>query len=78
MDAIRGWAPSPWLFVAVLLWSPSLSAGETCPSETTTAAAVDAALVRGLGADARPTAVVEDETFLRRVALDLTGRLPDP
>src|SRR5262245_11449256 len=78
MDVIRRWSPSPWLLVAILLTPSPLRAGEARPSEAETAAAVDAALVRGLEADARPSAVVEDETFLRRVLLDLTGRLPDP
>ena len=48
------------------------------PSEAETAAKVDAALLRDLAPDAHPPALVDDETFLRRVSLDLTGKLPDP
>jgi hypothetical protein len=50
--------------------APMLSAGAPAPQET--AARVDAAFHRVL---APPAA---DETFLRRVSLDLTGKLPDP
>jgi hypothetical protein len=39
---------------------------------------VDAALARDLAPDVRLPGVVDDETFLRRLALDLTGKLPDP
>ena len=48
------------------------------PSEAETAAKIDAALLHDLGPDARPSAPVDDEAFLRRVSLDLTGKLPDP
>jgi hypothetical protein len=53
-------------------------AAEPCPSTTETAAKLDAALVRGLPADVRLPAVVDDESFLRRIYLDLTGKLPGP
>src|SRR5205823_13059755 len=56
-----------------LLLSAPLAAVEP-PSPARTAAKVDAAL-----APASPaTTVANDETFLRRVTLDLTGKLPDP
>jgi hypothetical protein len=48
------------------------------PSEAETAAKVDAALTRGLAPDARLPAAADDETFLRRASLDLTGKPPDP
>ncbi len=48
------------------------------PSAVETAAKVDAALLRGLRPDTPLPAVVDDETFLRRVSLDLTGKRPDP
>ncbi len=54
----------------VLLVSPLLHAGAPSPKET--AARVDAAFRRALP----PCA--DDETFLRRVSLDLTGKLPEP
>jgi hypothetical protein len=48
------------------------------PSPSETAAKLDAALLRGLPTEAHPRALVDDEAFLRRVSLDLTGKLPDP
>src|SRR5947207_15475802 len=48
------------------------------PREQDTAARVDAACRRALGPTAALPPAVDDETFLRRVALDLTGRLPAP
>src|SRR5262245_17887042 len=49
----------------------------TVPSAAETASRVDAALVRGLPPVVPVAKVVDDATFLRRVSLDLTGRLPD-
>lgn len=48
------------------------------PPEMAVAAQVDAALVRGLPSNVKLPAIVDDEAFLRRVYLDLTGRLPEP
>ena len=65
----------------LLLVAPHLRAAEQAaarPLEASTASLVDAALLRDLAPDVRPAAVVDDETFLRRVSLDLTGKLPDP
>jgi hypothetical protein len=53
-------------------------AAEPRPSAPETAAKLDAALIRGLAEDVRLPAVVDDESFLRRVYLDLTGKLPEP
>src|SRR5580700_4573885 len=39
---------------------------------------VDTELLRGLSASIRSDQMVDDETFLRRVSIDLTGQLPDP
>ena len=80
MDVIRRCRPS-LLALALLLLGlslPRLAAADARPSATTTAAKVDAALVRGLSPNVRLPATVDDETFLRRVSLDLTGKLPDP
>src|SRR5205085_4492369 len=60
---------------------PRVHAGEQLParpSEAATAAKVDAALIADLVPHGRLPAVVDDETFLRRVSLDLTGKLPEP
>jgi hypothetical protein len=46
------------------------------PAEHETARRVDAALSAGLGDDTPPPPLADDETFFRRVSLDLTGRLP--
>jgi hypothetical protein len=82
MDVLRRWPPlwSP-VVLLVLVAPPRLHAGEPRtgkPSAAETAAKVDAALLRGLAPDVQPPALVDDATFLRRVSLDLTGKLPDP
>ena len=46
------------------------------PSAIDVARRVDAALLRGLEKDTPLPSPVDDETFLRRVCLDLTGKLP--
>jgi hypothetical protein len=83
MAVVRRCRPPLWLLVVFLsaLTVPPLHAADAPPArpaETDTAARVDAALVRGLAPDAAPLAVVDDATFLRRLSLDLTGKLPDP
>jgi hypothetical protein len=61
-------------YLSLLLAGPVASAAETPapPAPAVTAAHVDAAFGQPLPARA------DDETFLRRVSLDLTGKLPDP
>src|SRR5262249_7561194 len=71
--------PTPMPRVLCLL---RLAAGPTAPqagrpAERETARRLDAALAAGLAKDATPP-VADDETFLRRVSLDLTGKLPGP
>jgi hypothetical protein len=71
MDVPRQFALSvPLLGLLSLLSAPLLHAAAPQPPET--AAAVDAAFHSALPSRA------EDETFLRRISLDLTGKLPDP
>jgi hypothetical protein len=79
MDAIRRCRSLVWLLSASLplLATSSLRAAER-PSAAETATKINATLLRALPSDAHPPAVVDDETFLRRVYLDLTGKLPDP
>jgi hypothetical protein len=65
----------------VLAALPRLHADEvrpSRPSEAETAARVDAFLMHGLAPGTPLPALVDDETFLRRLSLDLTGRLPAP
>jgi hypothetical protein len=57
-------------FVIAVVALPRLGAA----SPEATAAAVDAALARG----SAPSPRADDATILRRVTLDLTGKLPDP
>src|SRR5438105_2999093 len=76
MDVFRRCHSSWSLLVLLLVLAlPPLRAAER-PSPAQTAAKVDASLVRGMN-PATPLPV-SDETFLRRVSLDLTGKLPDP
>jgi hypothetical protein len=63
--------------LALLALPAALPAGEPKPSAAT-AARVDALLLHDLPPGTRPPAVADDATFLRRVTLDLTGKLPDP
>ncbi len=65
------------LVLALLPAVPRLAAaGPPPPAET--AAAVDAALLRGAAPGMPPPEPAGDDAFLRRVSLDLTGKLPDP
>ena len=61
----------------IFLALPRLHAVEP-HSSAATARKVDAALERGLAPNFDLPAAVDDATFLRRVSLDLTGKLPDP
>jgi len=78
MDAVRRRCVSVWLIsLAVCFWPLRGHAGQALsPAET--AAKVDATLVRDLAAGVQLPPIVDDETFLRRVTIDLTGKLPDP
>jgi Protein of unknown function (DUF1553)/Protein of unknown function (DUF1549) len=67
-----------WPLALFLIPTPGLFAADRRPSEAEVAAKVDAALTSDLPPHVRPPAVADDQTFLRRVTLDLTGKLPDP
>src|SRR5262249_29764070 len=65
--------------LVALLGVPSLAAAEPPQTKLTpaeTAVKVDAALTRDSAASA-PLPAADDATFLRRVYLDLTGKLPE-
>ncbi|HEV3145060.1 MAG TPA: DUF1549 domain-containing protein [Gemmataceae bacterium] len=70
-------------FHAILLvcgFCPSAFAAEpapTCPSPEETARKVDEHIVRGLARNAHMPEIADDETFLRRIFLDLTGKVPE-
>src|SRR6516162_7766351 len=77
MEVIRRSRASLFLLCAL----PFLAAAEprqARPSAAETAAKVDAALLRGLASGVRLPGLADDATFLRRVSLDLTGKLPEP
>src|SRR5947209_14521904 len=83
MDVVRRCRPPRCWTALLLAWlalSPLQAAepGLLRPSAEESATKVDAALVRGLSPDVRLPGLVDDESFLRRVSLDLTGKLPDP
>src|SRR5262245_17965602 len=61
---------------ALLLGNLSRLHAADPPSAADVARRVDAALLHGLEKDAPLPSPVDDETFLRRVCLDLTGKLP--
>jgi Protein of unknown function (DUF1553)/Protein of unknown function (DUF1549) len=64
-----------FVFAPLILCAADKQTARLSPAEA--AARVDAELVRGLTAPIRSDQV-DDETFLRRVSVDLTGKLPDP
>jgi hypothetical protein len=71
-------------FAFVLVVLPAAQAGEEAatrsraPDEAEVARRVDAVLLRSLGKDVPLPPLADDEAFLRRVRLDLTGKLPAP
>lgn len=73
-----GWSLVVFFFLLSLARSGAAEARPVPPSATETAGRVDAALIRALPPDVRVPPRVDDITFLRRVFLDLTGKLPDP
>src|SRR5207248_1445415 len=71
MDAVRRCHPAAWsLVVSSLLLAPARLPAAERPPAAEAAARIDAILTRGLAADVRLPAAVDDETFLRRVSLD--------
>src|SRR5262249_20874247 len=69
-----------WLLACFsVLGVPLLLQAEPRPAKPAEIAAkVDAALMEGLSTSAPLPAAVNDETFLRRITIDLTGKLPAP
>jgi hypothetical protein len=55
-----------------------LPAAARPPAEHDAAARIDAALLRAAAKDAPLPPLTDDETFLRRLSFDLTGKLPTP
>jgi hypothetical protein len=70
--------PRVWAVAVSALIVPAAVAAGRPPTESAVAALVDAALRRDLAAGTDQTPVVDDAAFLRRVSLDLTGKLPTP
>src|SRR5262245_43717102 len=68
----------PLAILAFLSAPPGVQADSPKPAAAEAAAKVDAALARSLPAHVRLPDLADDTTFLRRVSLDLTGKLPEP
>src|SRR5438552_2996571 len=68
------------LALVLLLLAGSLPAAEPTakPAERDVAQRVDAALLQALDKDATRMPLADDAVFLRRVTIDLTGKLPSP
>src|SRR5262245_9438592 len=64
-------------FVAIPFIQVCADEPRRAASPAETAARVDDMLIRDLGAGAKIPAAIDDTAFLRRVSLDLTGKLPD-
>lgn len=68
---------SPHRFLLVLAFAAGASSAASAADATKMAATIDARLaVQWEKASIRPTAIADDPTFLRRVTLDLVGRIP--
>src|SRR4051812_36641322 len=83
MDLLHRYPRHPWLPIVLLsCLAPTAFGAAGLPADRPTpqaaAARVDAALVRNPPPSARLPAASNDEAFLRRASLDLTGKLPDP
>ncbi len=66
------------LTLILFITSPSLALGAGKPDERDVARRVDEALARALGKSIPTPPLADDETFLRRLNLDLTGKAPTP
>ncbi len=67
------------LALVLLLFAGPLAAAEPRPpAERDAAQRVDAALLQALGKDAALMPLADDAVFLRRVSIDLIGKLPSP
>lgn len=65
------------LLLLIFALAPQLAQAQKSPA-TDVAKRIDASLAAELGAAADKTPLADDETFLRRVTLDLIGDLPTP
>jgi hypothetical protein len=78
---MRGWREMPALLVGILcvgIRAQGADAPRSAASERDTARQIDAALVKAIGTPSSLPSLADDATFLRRVSLDLTGKLPTP
>jgi hypothetical protein len=83
MEVVRRSSVIPTTLMALLTMlvvpaARSAEPGAVKPAERDTAAKVDVALRQTLPPGAAVPAIVDDATFLRRVMLDLTGKVPGP
>jgi hypothetical protein len=71
-------AGSVALLLAIHVETSRAAEGPAAPAERDVAQRIDRALLRAHENDAPLLALADDEAFLRRVYLDLTGKLPGP